>query len=513
MRNLLIGKMKTFNLIFLLFVAITYLFLLIGTEEIRQYSSALFGLVSFIIMIGLMSYTIYKMPRGKDKLGWTFLLISVIFFNISGFLWSLKGTDYTPATFSLWDALYLIPPVLFLFAVTTFLSKSYIKLSIQNGIDLAISITVMLVLQWTFLISPVLQLTGLPVMNKFFAIFYPLVSLSLSLGFIFFVVALRKTNRIRIHLIYLALASIVWALANHLLVFQTMTLSYKNGSFLEPLWGISMLLLAMSCYMSFHYNVSFEIEKQNKNIIISQTFFSYFLVLVLLLGFLFSNERMTVLVLGLFITISLMIVHQFISMLNKENLVISLKEANKKLMEQKVKAEAAMIQLKLVHEAVDLQAKTDFLTSLYNRRYITQVLESLVQLNQPFSIIILDIDHFKDINDKYGHDSGDEVLVKVAKILSEHVRSEDTVGRFGGEEFIIVLPETNRKDAKNTAEQICLALAAQKISTTRFQSIKLTASFGVTERKKKESLNSVIVRADRCLYQAKSNGRNCVSVG
>jgi diguanylate cyclase (GGDEF)-like protein len=153
---------------------------------------------------------------------------------------------------------------------------------------------------------------------------------------------------------------------------------------------------------------------------------------------------------------------------------------------------------------------TDRLTGLYNRHKLDSVFT--YEINRAkryactFGIIIIDIDYFKNINDTYGHQEGDKVLIELAKILKNDTRKTDTVGRLGGEEFLIIVPNTDEKSVKNLAETL-----RAKIENHTFDVAKTrTASFGVTLFTDNDSVDTMIARADKALYTAKKQGRNQV---
>ncbi|QSX32560.1 diguanylate cyclase [Shewanella avicenniae] len=163
--------------------------------------------------------------------------------------------------------------------------------------------------------------------------------------------------------------------------------------------------------------------------------------------------------------------------------------------------------------AEDLSIK-DQLTGLYNRLHIDRMLAIEVERSRRYggalSLILLDIDHFKSINDTYGHLEGDQVLKHLARLLQSYCRKSDCVGRWGGEEFIVICPNTNSKAANVLAEKLRQAIAEQHIPTVGH----ISASFGVTERGSDETnFKYLIERADKALYQAKDQGRNKVVVG
>ncbi len=154
--------------------------------------------------------------------------------------------------------------------------------------------------------------------------------------------------------------------------------------------------------------------------------------------------------------------------------------------------------------------RTDALTGLSNRVKLDEALESEMRRAQryrnAFSIIILDIDHFKRVNDTYGHLAGDEVLKAVAGLLTDNLRETDTAGRWGGEEFLILLPHQDRAGARRLADKLRIA-----IESADFPGVgTITASLGVTAHAAGDTLQGLVERADAALYTAKRSGRNRV---
>ncbi|AGX87882.1 diguanylate cyclase [Candidatus Symbiobacter mobilis] len=169
--------------------------------------------------------------------------------------------------------------------------------------------------------------------------------------------------------------------------------------------------------------------------------------------------------------------------------------------------------LQAINREFERLSITDRLTGLYNRLRLDTVLEAEVQrssrFGQPFSVILLDIDHFKAVNDEYGHHTGDDVLIEVARILQTHTRETDVVGRWGGEEFLVVCPHTHREGARTLAENLRSKMQERDIPTVGHK----TASFGVAAYEAKDHAKDVVARADTALYEAKRNGRNRVEAG
>ncbi len=160
------------------------------------------------------------------------------------------------------------------------------------------------------------------------------------------------------------------------------------------------------------------------------------------------------------------------------------------------------------NEKLESLATVDYLTKLYNRRYLNGVISKEAFRHNRFggnlSVIIFDIDFFKKINDRYGHDVGDYVLKKISEIISNSIRNVDTFGRWGGEEFILLLPNTSEEQSFNKAEKL-----RKMIESYPFQyGISITCSFGVASKLQGESYTSWIKHADIALYEAKKSGRN-----
>jgi len=163
-----------------------------------------------------------------------------------------------------------------------------------------------------------------------------------------------------------------------------------------------------------------------------------------------------------------------------------------------------------------LMARTDGLTGLNNRRYFFEVAAHEWAVAQryllPLALMLFDIDRFKQINDTVGHQMGDEILKRVARVAAERLRGADVLARYGGEEFIVLLPGSTVQQAAVAAESIREAIAADRIEA-RTGSIVATISVGLADAlPEQDTLDQLIQRADRALYRAKAKGRNCTEV-
>ena len=159
--------------------------------------------------------------------------------------------------------------------------------------------------------------------------------------------------------------------------------------------------------------------------------------------------------------------------------------------------------------ALEVASSTDALTGIKNRMKLDEILHYEINMSKRYKrglcIILIDIDNFKNINDTFGHIAGDDVLIKFADTLKSHVRNTDTLGRWGGEEFLIICPEMDRDNSLAMADKL-----RHLISITEFSIAgHLTASFGVTCYRDGDNINSIVKRADDALYMAKSRRNTC----
>ena len=168
-------------------------------------------------------------------------------------------------------------------------------------------------------------------------------------------------------------------------------------------------------------------------------------------------------------------------------------------------------------ENKELQEKviTDPLTGIYNRDFIDYQIDTCIHefnaFNISFGVLFIDIDHFKKVNDTFGHDIGDKVLVAVTQTIKVNIRMEDFVGRYGGEEFIVILRNINKENLFNTAEKLRMLIEGLDIETKRGK-LGVTVSIGCSHYGETLSKEEIIKQADQKMYNAKESGRNKVFI-
>jgi len=183
---------------------------------------------------------------------------------------------------------------------------------------------------------------------------------------------------------------------------------------------------------------------------------------------------------------------------------------------RELQLQSLITELKNSKKELEILASTDYLTKLYNRRYFLNVAQIDFDLAKQelfdLSIVMLDIDKFKSVNDTYGHKIGDDVLVMVSSMLKNKLRKNDILCRFGGEEFIILFPNTDIKDSEMISEELRKEIENNPILLENGKKLPITASFGISciNYEDDKNIDDIIARADEALYDAKNSGRNKV---
>jgi len=191
-------------------------------------------------------------------------------------------------------------------------------------------------------------------------------------------------------------------------------------------------------------------------------------------------------------------------------------QSSSELSQQLDKAKQEANELRQRLEQAEREATRDVLTGLYNRKYVGKALQTQYALYQeegaPFSVIMIDVDHFKKINDTYGHKVGDSVLSFIGQTITASVKGMDVPARYGGEEFIVLLPATTAEDACKLADSLRKQISRKPLKVTKTQKTigTVTVSCGIAQIRDGDSVDSVVDRADQTLCLAKKSGKNNV---
>lgn len=297
--------------------------------------------------------------------------------------------------------------------------------------------------------------------------------------------------------------------------------TYVSGGILDPLWPIGCWVLALAIL----YPIDNEVAEYRKQDISSSRrellweyirfLFPYFTVSIIVVLVSYQYILKDPLVTGTVITVLLIVIRQIFSLLENKRLISMIGKSNQLLEESKVELEERNTKLQELNYLKAREANTDFLTGIFNRRYVNEMLKSLPMINPngkevEVSVLLIDIDYYKQINDKWGHEVGDSVLKQIAQIISSCTQSGDVVGRYGGDEFIVIMANTDLKSAEFISERLL-----QKTSASKFleisEGLKITLSIGCATWKgplEDYDMDAIVVASDKALYKSKEDGRN-----
>ena len=222
------------------------------------------------------------------------------------------------------------------------------------------------------------------------------------------------------------------------------------------------------------------------------------------------NGTKTIIIYNIIVSIFLLIIFYT---LYKNKLLLQIYNENLKneVEEKTIQLNKSIKEIENQNKKLYHQANKDFLTNIDNRRsfYIKgkKALKESIKNNTPFSLLMMDLDNFKNLNDSYGHDIGDKVLIEFCNIINDIINKKSIFGRVGGEEFIIIFTDENINEAYNIADSIRIKCEASKIETP-IQTINFTVSFGLSQKENLDSIDKIIQQSDKLLYKAKKSGKN-----
>ena len=431
------------------------------------------------------------MRRGR-RLPWAFFLLTALFLLIGEGLWSYYDhvLGIEPETPSLCDLFYVSSTLFCIAGITAHVRREGIAGLAGFSADFAISLVAAAGLIYIFLIFPALkdssEMTGALLLQ----ISYPVFDFGLFFGsmVIFFGAGREGYSRSSLPLMLAAFA-LIFGVDQLNLYFELHELDYVW--LIEPLWPFAYCLLGLACLLSAEEDgrqegivrivsprreMAVEILRMLVPYLITFSALAFVLVRYKLYNFVFVWAMFLVVILS---------VRQFCVLLSNRRLNRELRKLN----------------LKAVHEA-----QTDALTKLANRRHIDDLLAHFSEEDseQPLGMLFIDVDLFKQVNDTFGHEAGDRALRGVAEAISDSLRDSDIGGRFGGDEFIALLPGANPQAVRVVGERIRSRVKADD----DLAALRITLSLGGASVPPGGDVNALLKAADEALYEAKNGGRD-----
>ncbi len=488
--------------------------------DLSQITSDILSLVGegaavLVIAIGL------RWQKEKDKIVWIMFLLGIGMNAIGDFIWTMYEIPFklqVPFP-SVCDVFYLLGSVFYLIAIMLYIRNEKIFDVVRTGFDILITMVVSTTIIFNYVMLPIWNDNTLTSLQKVISLTYPIFDLGYLGGLFsifFFSVPKSKFNRSNL---IISAAFFIWLFADMIYAIQS-GVTYVTGGFLDPLWPVGCWVLALA---SFHSPYSEkEITEQSDSSRRKQLLWKYIRFLIPYLSvaiiitlvsykYIFKDPLIT----GSVITVLLIMIRQIFSLMENKRLIRIIQNSNKMLEESKSELEERNIMLQELNSLKEHEANTDFLTGMFNRRYINEILKSLPNKNKDndemeLSVLLIDIDHYKQINDQWGHDIGDNVLQKISYLIKSSIRNADIAGRYGGDEFIVILPNANLRTAEFVANRLKHRTVVEEFLVNDVL-LKITLSIGCVSWKgmpKEYDTNAIVAAADKELYMAKEGGRN-----
>ena len=402
------------------------------------------------------------------------------------------------------DFFYLLFPLILITGlVAEMYAKSNKLIGIRFVLDMLMVILLAVILSLRYLIEPIFEEEIVSTLAIIVSVSYPISDLALLFGILFLFGKAPVDGTARYGPI----------IAGMILFFMTDTYymlmngkdAYISGGLSDLCWMISLQLIGLSAVLRIRdgkaSSAKMPLDSHPSNDSHFLIYLSYGLLIFVVIGFLMDSDLsrpgpyIFVLVMGL------LLFRQNLTLADNRSLVAALEKKNQ--------------ELHRVNQLVQMDAKCDFLTGLQNRRGLEEMLEMAIgkaqEEGQTFALLIIDVDWFKRVNDCHGHDFGDWVLAELSRVLKNVTRSGEMIGRYGGEEFLGILPGTDMTEALRVAERLRKAVEEHSFQNEE-KELYLTISIGVSTYHLEEDRNGLMVkkRADRALYRAKAAGRNQV---
>ena len=490
------------------FIIIFYATLIFEVEFVTNYADTI-ELIGFVFAVALMLIGIKK-HSPERRLPWKLFLVAILSYGIGDLIWAyyknFLGIDPSSAP-SICDIFYLANTIIYCAGLIVYLKQMQTISFMAISFDMLISIFAAAGIIYNFMIVPILTSPLVDYAQIILQIVYATVDFSLMVGIIILIFGSDDRTIFNRENIYLAWAFLITFVLDEISIFETLYKVDFQGM-TEPLWSVSCFFMSIASL----YPSSLEIPKSRffnfttrieRVLLYSRMLIPYLYTFLLLFLIGAKYDLLDPIFLWAIFLIILISIRQILIIERNKRLLRTIRKNEEKLNLQN-------LELQRLNQQVMRDAEVDFLTQLSNRRYIDKTFERLTPPEgraESLGILLIDVDFFKRINDTYGHPTGDFVLKEVANKIKSVIRGGDVAGRFGGDEFIILLPESDLQIVETVAEQLTNIVRADK----KLSEMQVTLSIGGTSQqvnRENYDVQLLLKHADEALYQAKEGGRN-----
>jgi len=493
---------------YLAYIVLFYALLILEVEPVIKYADTI-ELVGFVLTIILMSVGIKK-HSPERRLAWKLFLAAIVAYGIGDLIWAyyvtFLGVDPNSAP-SICDAFYLVNTIIYCAGLVVYLKQVPTISFMAISFDMIISVFAAAGLMYNFMIVPILESPAVDYLQIFLQLLYATVDFSLMVGILILIFGVDDRIIFNRENIFLAASFLITFILDEISIFETLY-AVDFGNMVSPMWSLSCFLMGIaSLYPSKveipstrFFNFTSRIER---TLLYSRTLIPYFFTFTLLILIGAKYDLFDPIFLWAIFLVTIISIRQILVIERNKKLLRTIRSNEEKLNLQN-------LELQRLNQQILHDAEVDFLTQLSNRRYIDKTFERLTPPEgraESLGILLIDVDFFKRINDTYGHPAGDFVLRTIADKIKSVIRGGDVAGRFGGDEFIILLPESDLPIVKSVAEQLTKIVREDE----KLSAMKVTLSIGGTSQRvdhQNYDVQLLLKQADESLYMAKEGGRN-----
>ena len=493
---------------FLLYLVGFYGMLFFDLKPFTDYSD-LIELIGIVLSIPAFLLCVRHHAPGQKAPWILFTLTSVLFLTGEG-LWAIIShvTGAEPSTPSICDLFYILNSITLILSVIYYVKTDKAVKIKELSIDIFISMFSAFGLIYIFTIDPYFKEESPDYFSIFTQMIYSICDIVLLFAVFVLCFHSRKNTFIRKTNILMISAYLFMFLADQLSLIET-AYHFDFGHYLEPIWGSMRLLIAIAGIYNCNNTNDYEQDIYKEGIIIFSVtdnirlIVPYILTFLILIYVSITHEMRDFASIWALLLIIILCLRQFFLIIKNRKLLVIIKQNENALY-------SSNNELKILNEKIKHDADIDFLTKLYNRRYIADIFERLkISLHEKESLglILADVDYFKQINDNYGHQTGDEVLQKIAMCIKAITRDKDIAGRYGGDEFIVLLPGADT----NVVNKVVVRLLDRVRGDDFLANLKVSLSIGGTNcyvGGHDYQFDPILKAADNALYEAKEAGRD-----
>ncbi|WP_251550442.1 GGDEF domain-containing protein [Neobacillus muris] len=484
--------------VFFLFLYIladySLLFFLEGNPILLSTVSNILLTITSLITVTVLLKT-YTNQNNQIKKFTLLLLLGCLSYSIGSIYWTYyEYMHMSPPTLGLYDFFMLLVYIFFIWALIYYFKTHKVVLAATYLFDILIFTVITATLSWVFIVRPFLMPTfdAHSLLMSITSLGYPIADLTILFAclIIFLYTSLSKS------ILLIILGFLINIMANSINFYQSAHTTYLFDHLLDPLWVLSNLLIGFSGLDNFKVNQR-TYPKKYFRLFIPYSIMIIFLFVLYIHFYDIKNP----LFIGVFISIVLLMIRLFTTIYSNESLNQEINRKN--------------LQLKDANEKLKFLAYHDELTKLPNRHFLFEKIQNEMKatINQNqchFYLLFIDLDGFKSVNDTFGHYVGDKLLRQVSCRLKEQLPEGDFLCRFAGDEFIMLLSDSDQIGVKKMAAAIVESLAKQYLIDSH--KISISASIGISAYKETDSLLSVMNRADKAMYDIKKNGKNSFGI-